>query len=158
MRKTLLAAVITAATVLAVPAFAQLNLGGAAGATGRVGAGPGATLPTHTVKQLDARAVDQSTRVRQQTERTSRRTLKNRRALTRRDARANAHLDANASANASAAGMHRGADASVNSSVGLDTAAAAGKVYATAATLSDDARATHRRPRSNLFRRARHGP
>ncbi|MHB1272929.1 MAG: hypothetical protein ACYCZD_09215 [Rhodanobacter sp.] len=131
MHKTMLAAFITAATVLSVPAFAQVHLGGAIGGAGQIGASvpAGDTLPSamHTVDQVGSRAGNTMSRADQQIRHTASRTAGKTRAAASNGGQASASLDANASAHASAAGTNGDANASMDKSAGLDTAALAGQ-------------------------------
>jgi len=131
MHKTMLAAFITAATVLSVPAFAQAHLGGAVGGAGQIGAGvtAGGALPgaMHTVDQVGNRASDMMGQTDHRIRRTTRNAVRRTRSTATANGQANAGMDANASAHASAAGANGNANASADKSAGLDTAALAGK-------------------------------
>ena len=131
MHKTMLAAFITAAAVLSVPAFAQVHLGGAVGGAGQIGAGvpAGGTLPSamHTIDQVGSHTGNTMSRVDQQTRHRTRKTINKARSAAIDNGQANASLDAHASAHASAASANGGANASADKSAGLDTAALAGQ-------------------------------
>ncbi len=126
MRKTLLAALITTATAFSLPTFAQVNLGGAAGAAGQVGADApvGNALPS-TLPRVDNRTGVAIHRAGQKTRSLTRNSMHAAQSATRQDAGAN--LDANASAHASAAGIHGGADASTHQRAELNPSSATDK-------------------------------
>lgn len=129
MRKTLLVALITTATAFSLPAFAQVNLGGAAGAAGQVGAGApaGDALPgaMQNAGHMGNRAGTTLNHAGQKTRHTTHHSMHRAQSATRQNAHAN--LDANASAQANAAGTHGGADASMHKRAGLSTAGMTGK-------------------------------
>jgi hypothetical protein len=110
MRKTLLAALITTATAFSLPAFAQVNLGSAAGAAGQVGAGapPGDALPgtMQNAGHMGSPAGTTMNRAGQKTRHMTDTSRHRAQSATRQNAHAN--LDANASAHAGAAGTHGG--------------------------------------------------
>lgn len=119
MRKTLLA-LIVGASVFAVPAFAQVNLGGAA----QVGAHAGAGMPIGTpvqntmgmAGQMGSRAGDNARGMGQHARHATRNTVNRTASAARRT------TDADANANASA----QAGDSNAHAGAGLSTGSAAG--------------------------------
>ncbi len=122
MHKTMLAALIIGTSALSIPAFAQVNLGGAA----QVGAGvnAGAVVPNtmHSVDQAGAQTV-------RRTDRQTRRLTHKAVDKARSSGNGNAHADVHAGGamNAGMGNTHAGANANVDTGAGIDTANTAGK-------------------------------
>lgn len=133
MRKTLLALTI-GASVLAIPAFAQVHLGGAA----QTGLHAGASLPAGAAVQDTMRTMGQAgTRASDTVREAGRRTRHTTRRAMRRSGSAvsgDADIDANASARTSGPGAHAG--------IGLNTAATAGKAGENGQGVGGDVRDT----------------
>ncbi|HXD36644.1 MAG TPA: hypothetical protein VN624_08295 [Rhodanobacter sp.] len=128
MRKTVLSALIIGASVFTVPAFAQVNLGGAA----RVGAGVrvGAVAPNamHAVGQTTAQTKRTLHRADSRTKHRARQVTGETRSTVNDHANANANTNANGAIGAGADPSHASANAKVDTAgAGLDTAATAGK-------------------------------
>jgi len=125
MHKTMLAAFIVATSALAIPAFAQVNLGGAA----HVGAGvnAGAALPNamHAVDQTGAQTIQTLHRADHKAKRMTHKAVDTTRSTVNNSGSANAEVSANSSMSAGAGNTNAGANTDAHAGASLDDAGAA---------------------------------
>ncbi len=128
MHKTMLAALIVATSALTVPAFAQVNLGGAAHVGAGVNAGVAGPSAMHAVDQTGTQAAQTLRRTDHQTRHMTHKAVdKTRSTVTDNDS---THVGANAGGSAGAGDTHADANANVDAGAGIDTANTAGKAGA----------------------------
>lgn len=127
MHKTMLAALIVGASALTIPAFAQVNLGGAGQVGAHVSAGAAVHDTMHATDQVDAKAVDTTRTIGHKARHATHKVADKAKSEVNENGKANASVNANASTKTDAAGANGEADANVNAGAGLDTAATAGK-------------------------------
>jgi hypothetical protein len=127
MHKTMLAAFIVGASALTIPAFAQVNLGGAGQAGARVNAGAAPHDTMHTADQVGAHAADTTRTIGHKAGHTTHKVVDKTKSAVNENGKADAGVNANASTRADAADANGEANANVNAGAGLDTAATAGK-------------------------------
>ncbi len=134
MHKTLLAAFIVGASALTIPAFAQVNLGGAGQVGARVNAGAVAHDTMRTADQAGARAADTTRTVNHKARHTTHHVVDKTKSTVDENGNVDANMHASASPKANAAGANGDANANVDAGAGagagLDTAATAGKAGA----------------------------
>lgn len=140
MHKTMLAALIVATSALSIPAFAQVNLGGAAHLGAGVNAGAAVPSAMHTVDQTGAQATQTLRRVDHQTRHMTHKAVDKTRSTVTNNGSANAGVNAGGSAGAGAGDTHADANANVDAGAGIDTANTAGKVGAAGQGVGGDVR------------------
>lgn len=138
MHKTMLAALIVATSALSIPAFAQVNLGGAA----QVGAGvnAGAVVPPvpnamHTVNQTGAQATQTLHRADQRAKRMTHKAVDTTRSTVNNAGSADAGVNADSSMSAG----NTNAGANTNAHAGVDAGAAASQATQTGQSIGDQA-------------------
>jgi type IV secretory pathway TrbL component len=125
MHKTLLVTLFISASALAIPAMAQVNLGGAA----RVGAAAnaGAVMPNavHTLDQTGTQAGHALQPASRQTKQSIRHTAHRAHSAVNDNGRVDASMRAGGTMGAGAGGNHTGANAAVRTGASVDAGAAA---------------------------------
>ncbi|MFC5436314.1 hypothetical protein ACFPME_07080 [Rhodanobacter umsongensis] len=123
MHKTILATLVIGASTLSIPAFAQVNLGGAA----QVGAGvnTGAVVP-HTIHSIDHAGAQATQRAGHKARHLTHKAVDSTRSTVNGSGRATA----GGSADAGAGHAHAGANANIDTGAGVDTANTAGQAGA----------------------------
>jgi len=130
MHKTMLAALVVAASAFTIPAFAQVDLGGSAHVGAGVNAGAAVPSAVHAVDQTGAQATQTLRRADHQAKHITHKAVDKTRSTVTDNDSANAGVNAGGSVGAGTGDTHADANANVDAGAGIDTANTAGKAGA----------------------------
>lgn len=124
MHKTMLAALIVAASALTIPAFAQVNLGGATQVGAGVNAGAAVPNAMHTVDQTGAQTMQTLHRADHKAKRMTHKAVDTTRATAKKSGSADVGVNANSSVSSGADSTNAGADTHAQGGASVDNVAA----------------------------------